>query len=324
MAVEETPSMDIRWLQDFLMVAETGNFTRAAQRRNASQAAFSRRIQSLEAWAGAALIDRSAYPARLTPAGEQFRPRAAEIIREAMEARAEAGGQVAGGQGGRREHLRLALPYALATSSLARWWPEWSAGRGLSSSVALGNILELVTSLLSDQVDIMFCFESPQQPVHLDADGFERIVVAQDRLVPFAARELAGRLKLQLPPRTAGIPLLMYTPGVYFARLVDLVLDAQPQRLSGVRVIESDMSDVLRDLAIGGHGLAWLPESSLRPADREALVRLGNDSWTMPLQIIAFRRRDNRRPAVARIWQMLAGAPAGSPARPRMRPGARA
>jgi DNA-binding transcriptional LysR family regulator len=142
-------------------------------------------------------------------------------------------------------------------------------------------------------------------------------MVAPDRLAPFAARELATRLKLQLPPRGPGIPLLMYTPGVYFARLVDLVLDAQPQRPSGMPVIESDMSDVLRDLAIGGHGLAWLPESSLRPADREALVRLGNDSWTMPLQIMAFRRHDNRRPAVARIWSLLAGTPAGSGARSR-------
>ncbi|MGL4976364.1 MAG: LysR family transcriptional regulator, partial [Bosea sp. (in: a-proteobacteria)] len=48
-ARERAGNMDIRWLQDFLTVAETGNFTRAAERRNASQAAFSRRIQSLEA-----------------------------------------------------------------------------------------------------------------------------------------------------------------------------------------------------------------------------------------------------------------------------------
>ena len=48
--------MELRWLQDFLMVAETGNFTRAAEKRNTSQAAFSRRIKSLEAWLGFDLI----------------------------------------------------------------------------------------------------------------------------------------------------------------------------------------------------------------------------------------------------------------------------
>ena len=61
--------MELRWLQDFLMVAETGNFTRAAERRNTSQAAFSRRIKSLEAWLGFDLIDRSVYPTQLTAAG---------------------------------------------------------------------------------------------------------------------------------------------------------------------------------------------------------------------------------------------------------------
>ena len=121
-------TMDIRWLQDFLTVAETGNFTRAAERRNASQAAFSRRIQSLEAWVGTALIDRGIHPARLTPAGEQFRLHAASIMRATMDARSD----VAGDPQARREHVRVALPYALATSQFAQWWPRWSQAGALS------------------------------------------------------------------------------------------------------------------------------------------------------------------------------------------------
>ena len=65
--------MDIRWLQDFLSLAEAGHFTAAADSRHSSQPAFSRRIQSLEAWLGVELIDRSRYPTVLTPAGERFR-----------------------------------------------------------------------------------------------------------------------------------------------------------------------------------------------------------------------------------------------------------
>ena len=61
--------MDIRWLQDFLTVAERGNFTRAAEERNASQAAFSRRIQALESWLGVTLIDRSVFWARSSVEG---------------------------------------------------------------------------------------------------------------------------------------------------------------------------------------------------------------------------------------------------------------
>ncbi len=80
--------MEIRWLQDFLAVAETGNFTRAAALRNTSQAAFSRRIQQLEAWIGVALIDRSILPTQLTPEGEQFRSVASRLLADMLDARA--------------------------------------------------------------------------------------------------------------------------------------------------------------------------------------------------------------------------------------------
>jgi len=62
--------METKWLEDFVSLAETRSFSRSAQLRHVTQPAFSRRIQSLEAWAGAELIDRSAYPTQLTPAGQ--------------------------------------------------------------------------------------------------------------------------------------------------------------------------------------------------------------------------------------------------------------
>ncbi len=64
--------MDTSWLQDFLTLADCGNFSRAAERRNMTQPAFSRRIRMLEEWVGAALFDRSTHQATLTPAGACF------------------------------------------------------------------------------------------------------------------------------------------------------------------------------------------------------------------------------------------------------------
>src|SRR6056297_3507782 len=64
--------MDINWLIDFVCLGRTLNFSRAAEERNVTQSAFSRRIKSLESWVGAPLIDRSSYPVTLTPAGKQF------------------------------------------------------------------------------------------------------------------------------------------------------------------------------------------------------------------------------------------------------------
>ena len=40
--------MRIEWLQDILAVARTGSFAQAAQQRNLTPSAFSRRIQGIE------------------------------------------------------------------------------------------------------------------------------------------------------------------------------------------------------------------------------------------------------------------------------------
>ncbi|MCB2102451.1 MAG: LysR family transcriptional regulator, partial [Rhodobacterales bacterium] len=37
--------MELSWLEDFVALAETGSFSRAAERRNLTQPAFSRRIR---------------------------------------------------------------------------------------------------------------------------------------------------------------------------------------------------------------------------------------------------------------------------------------
>lgn len=294
--------MDIRWLQDFLAVAETGNFTRAAERRNLSQAAFSRRIQSLESWLGVALIDRSVFPTRLTAEGEQFRQHAGDILQQVIEARHEVAGKAVPG----REHIRIALPFVLATTRLPHWWQSWSSQQPLSSTVALGNIHDLVTALTAGNADIMFCYLSDQQPIELDPDRYDRVVIETDILRPYASPQLLARgVGLPgTPDRPA--PLLMYSVGVYFARLVDLIFETADDRVVGTRIMENDMSDVLRDMALAGHGIAWLPDSTAL-AGAARLTAIEGDMWTLPLKVVAFKDRTNHRRSVARLWALLAG-----------------
>jgi DNA-binding transcriptional LysR family regulator len=80
--------METRWLEDFIVLAESGSFTRSAQARHLTQPAFSRRIKALENWAGCDLIDRSSYPTRLTPAGEVFQEHAATMLNQIHSTRA--------------------------------------------------------------------------------------------------------------------------------------------------------------------------------------------------------------------------------------------
>ena len=72
--------MDQKLLEDFLSLYRHKSFSHAAQERNVTQPAFSRRIRALEEWLGVVLFDRTALPIRLTAQGEQFLPVARDIV----------------------------------------------------------------------------------------------------------------------------------------------------------------------------------------------------------------------------------------------------
>lgn len=291
--------MDIRWLQDFLTVAERGNFTRAAEERNASQAAFSRRIQALEAWLGVTLIDRSVFPTRLTAEGERFKETAAECLHQMLDARNGLSGHALT----RRDQIRIALPHALATGRLPRWWAEWSSGQDFNCVIVPGNVHDTVTALVSGVVDLLVCYHHAQQPIHLEPDQYDRLVLGSERLSPYAAAAMADRW--QLPADKANpLPLLTYTSGAYLGRMVELIIEAAPQPLFSHRVVESDMADVLREMAIAGYGIAWLPESSAAAAG-DRLIAIGGEAWSMQLSLVAYRDGTNRKPALRRLWAGL-------------------
>ena len=54
--------MQLKWLEDFVALAQERSFTRAAELRHVTHPAFGRRIRALESWAGTPLIEREAGP----------------------------------------------------------------------------------------------------------------------------------------------------------------------------------------------------------------------------------------------------------------------
>jgi len=292
--------MDTRWLQDFLTLAEVRNFTRAAELRNLSQAAFSRRIQGLEQWLGARLIDRNAFPTALTEAGELFRDTAADIIAKMSTARTE----IAASQD--RDQIRLALPYALATTRLPGWWKAWTGGQRVGCKLELGNIHDIVSALIAGSADLLICFQQAAQPVPIDAERYERLVLGTEIIRPYAARSEVEAGRITLPGSAAApVPLLMYSTTVYFARLVDTVIENAPEKIHGFRAFETELSDAMADLAAGGLGVAWLPESSFGPNRTWDLVALGEGRWDTEVSICAYKERNNQRPVVTRLWQSI-------------------
>ncbi len=76
-------------IEVFLAVAEEGAISGAARRLGVSPSAISQQVTGLEQALAAQLVDRTARPVRLTPAGAMFRRHAQTILNAEAEARAE-------------------------------------------------------------------------------------------------------------------------------------------------------------------------------------------------------------------------------------------
>lgn len=297
--------MDTGWLQDFVTLAQVNNFTRAAEIRHSSQAAFSRRIRALEAWVGAELIDRSVFPTRLTEEGSRFLEHALEIVRRVADARID----MADRPSGYRSMIRIAAPHALATGMLPQWWHDWTQRLpAIGCTVNPVNVHDAVTSLVAGNADLLVCFHNPQQPIHLDTAQYERLTLCAQSLRPYAAPTLLAQRRWTFPGSTQRpMPVLAYSPGAYLARMTDLILDNAPQPPVMERQAESDMADVLREMAIAGHGIAWLPDCvAQRALDAGLLVSISEEPrWTLRLSVMAYRDTTNDRPGVGRLWNRL-------------------
>ncbi|MDQ0380955.1 LysR family transcriptional regulator [Amycolatopsis thermophila] len=81
--------MELQQMRYVVAVAETGSFTRAAQRCLVVQSALSHQIARLERELGARLFDRTSRRVRLTAAGEAFLPQARQCLDFASRAAAE-------------------------------------------------------------------------------------------------------------------------------------------------------------------------------------------------------------------------------------------
>ena len=82
--------MELRQLRYFVAIAESGSFSRAAEKVFVAQSALSHQIAQLEHELGTALFHRSRRGIELTEAGQRFAPHAVSILRQTEEAVASA------------------------------------------------------------------------------------------------------------------------------------------------------------------------------------------------------------------------------------------
>lgn len=304
--------MEIKWLEDFLCLVDTKNFSRSAEVRNTTQPAFSRRIKGLEQWAGATMFDRSKQPIALTPAGEQFRPIAEEVLRRLFQGREDIRkiGQ------GTESTIAFSATHSLSLTFFPDWIRKIEDRAGiLRTRLDSNQVGNCVQALLRGDCHFMLCHTHSHIDIQLPEELFDSVKVGEDRLLPVCAPNEKGK-PTQLLPGTPESPLsyLVYSETSAIGRAVDYILSNRSEKAFLNRVFESHLAGVLKTMSREGRGLAWLPESQIqKDLDSGALVRSGDDSWSIPVDIRLFRSRDPLPQASEEFWKQLGNAEPASP-----------
>ncbi|MDR8412577.1 LysR family transcriptional regulator [Nonomuraea sp. 3-1Str] len=145
--------MDLQQMRYVVAVAETGGFTRAAERCLVVQSALSHQIARLERELGARLFDRTSRRVSLTPAGEAFLPAARQALDAAERARAE----VAAAAGEIRGRLAIGIIPTVAAVDLPRELKDFHARHPrVRVTLRTGTSEELTERVRQGGLDVAF------------------------------------------------------------------------------------------------------------------------------------------------------------------------
>ncbi|HEV2746860.1 MAG TPA: LysR family transcriptional regulator [Allosphingosinicella sp.] len=234
----------------FVRVAETGAFSRAAERMGMAKSILSRRVARLEKQLGARLLTRSAHGAQPTELGQAYFERASNILADleaAEEVVAEAVTQVAG-------PIRLSAPLSFGVLHLAPALADFAREH--------------------PRVELDISFDD--RPVDLIGGGFDLAVrigslpdssliarrIAPVRKVLVASPAyLAARGRPERPRDLAAHDILLYANEQWRFRV-----GGKWEHVRGTARLRADNGEMLRAAALAGLGICILPSFIAAPA----------------------------------------------------------
>lgn len=297
--------MDFSWFRDLGNLAQTGNFSQAAELGNISQPAFSRRIKAIEGWVGVTLVDRSKHPVALTSAGLQMLEAGQQALTRLETERTQI-----------REAQSLPDNYVVtfgAQHSIGwRFYPAWlqafeEAYGPIISRLRADDLPNCLGDLRQGEVDFVIAYDSAFSKSVAPNSGFESVLIGQDKLIPVCKCRSDGAPLFTFDGKTSlEIPYLRFGANAPIGHHIEPLLEKHALEGALRVVYENSMAGALRIRAREGTGVAWLPRSLVEPdITAGLLVQTGEPSWEIELQIRLHRLRGNANQLTRKIWAFL-------------------
>jgi DNA-binding transcriptional LysR family regulator len=242
--------MDSRFLESFVMVAETGSFAETARRLNLTAAAVAQRIHALEADIGAQLVRRSGRSVRPTPAGTAILARARTFLGDVRDLKVIAAGDRPAGElrlGATPTSITGLLPGILTLLTQRHPQIEMFVRGGLS--------VELYHQLLDGgELDAVLI----AQPPFALPKSYDWRLLREEPLILLAPASMRVRDPLAL---LSSQPLIRQRPNSWIGRLVDGYL--RQAGISSRDRFDLDTLDAVAVMVDRGLGVAlvhdWAP-----------------------------------------------------------------
>ncbi len=275
-------------------VAETNNFTRAAQRCLVVQSALSHQIARLEKELGARLFERTSRRVRLTPAGAAFLPAA----RQCLDAAERAAAEVAAAVGEVRGRLTVGLIPTVAAVDIPAVLKDFHQRHPKARvNLSVGASDELVEQVRQGEIEVAFL----GMPVTARPRGVMARELARERLIavvspahPLAGaysvdlRRLSAEVFVDLPAKTAG------------RAQSDLAFAAAG--LTREVAFEVTNADYLARLVGAGLGVALLPPSYVARLAGVTTIEVTDAPARVEYVVWG---RDSRTPAATAFLELL-------------------
>lgn len=294
--------MDLNWLRDFDCLARSQNFTRAADERNITQSAFSRRIKALESWVGLPLVNRATYPVQLTEAGHHFLPIAKAAISQLSDARQT----LRDADRGEHRFIRFSVLHTISVNYLAnRLETLQTAMPNIRTRVISDSLSTCCDLLVEGAVDIMLCYTHSAVSPTIDATAFDRKDLMTDHLIPVATAQSVRAFGWSLDdPRNTDIPYLAYEQSSFLGMVVEHTIGRK--RFDVETIYVDGLVEAVKRRLLAGSGFAWMPETAVqRELDQGRVVPIGGASWRAPMHIAAYADPTQFDASTRTLWDVL-------------------
>ena len=296
--------MQLKWLEDFVALAQERSFTHAAELRHVTHPAFGRRIRALESWAGTPLIEREAGPVKLTAAGQAFLDTALQMTRHLAQSHDELMA-IAGRQG---RTVTLCTGRTLARTIVADWLvrlrPYLADGE---LRISTRSLADAVHDLQHGLADFSILYHHPSLVVPLDGREYEHIGLATDRLLPISRTDASGAPMYFLEAGCAPVPYIAYDRTLALGRLVEDLLAHHPLAVHLKRLVECDSPDANYEYVRKGLGVSWLPWSVVHADVKSGLLApAGGKGLEVKFDVRMFRPKRRLSALAESLWSTIA------------------